>query len=65
MMLGHDDERHDPNTMLMASKIAGKLDLIYFNNIIEPRSKTTNIINDIFLQERGEAVPSSLALLLK
>jgi hypothetical protein len=27
-LLGHDAERHDPNTAMMASKIAGKLDLI-------------------------------------
>jgi hypothetical protein len=28
MLLGHDAERHDPNTVMTASKIAGKPDLI-------------------------------------
>jgi hypothetical protein len=66
MLLGHDAERHDPNTAMMASKVAGKPDLIYFNNNIEPCSKITNVINEIFfyfVQER-EAAPSGLALLL-
>jgi hypothetical protein len=43
-LLGHEAERHDPNTAMTASKIAGKLELIYFNDNIEPRSKITNII---------------------
>jgi hypothetical protein len=46
-LLGHDAEHHDPNTAMTASKIAGKLDLIFFNNNIEPHSKITNIINEI------------------
>jgi hypothetical protein len=65
-LLGHDAEHHDPNTAATASKIAGKLDLIYFNNNIEPRPKMINIINEIilyFVQER-EVAPSGLALLL-
>ncbi len=28
MLLGHDAERHDPNLVMTASKIAGKPDLI-------------------------------------
>jgi hypothetical protein len=47
MLLGHDAERHNPNTEMRASKIVGKPDLIYFNNNIEARSKITNIINEI------------------
>ncbi len=31
-LLGHDAERHVPNTAITASKIAGNPDLIYFNN---------------------------------
>ncbi len=41
-LLGHDAECHDPNTAMMASKIAGKPDLIYFDNNLEERSKITN-----------------------
>ena len=43
-LLGHDAEHHDPNTTMMASKQAGKPDLIYSNNIIEAHIKITSII---------------------
>jgi hypothetical protein len=46
-LLGHDAERHVPNTAMMASKIAGKPDLLYFNYIIEPLVKIMSIINEI------------------
>ena len=56
-LLGHDAECHDPNTAMMASKIAGDPDLIYFNNNIQPRSKIMNIFNEIIfifcIRERG------------
>ncbi len=64
-LLGHDAEHHVLNTAITASKIAGKPDLIYFNNIIEPLVKIVSIINEIiffYLQVR-EAAPSSLTLL--
>jgi hypothetical protein len=57
MLLGHDAEHHDPNTAMTASKIAGKPDLVYFNNNIEPLAKITSIINELILifctRERG------------
>ncbi len=46
-LLGHDAERHVPNMVMTASKIAGEPDLIYFNNIIEPLVKKMCIINEI------------------
>jgi hypothetical protein len=46
-LLGHDAEHHVPNTDMMASKIAGKPDLIYFNNIIEPLVKIMGIVIEI------------------
>jgi hypothetical protein len=47
-LLGHDAKRNDQNMAMMASKIAGKPDLIYFNNDIEPHAKITSIIKEIF-----------------
>jgi hypothetical protein len=47
MLLGHDAERHVPNTAMAASKIAGKPDLIFFNIIIELLVKIMIIINEI------------------
>jgi hypothetical protein len=46
-LLSHDTERHDPNTAMTASKIAGEPDLIWFNNNIEPCVKIMSIINKI------------------
>ena len=43
-LLGHDAERYDPNTTMMASKQAGEPDLIYFTNKIEAHVKITSII---------------------
>ena len=43
-LLGHDAERYDPNSTMMASKQAGKPELIYFTNKIEAHVKITSII---------------------
>ena len=67
VLLGHDAERHDPNTTMMASKMAGKPDLIYFNNIVESHVKITSIINEIIfytIYKREGVMPSGLTLLL-
>jgi hypothetical protein len=64
-LLGHDAECHVPNTAMTASKIAGKLDLIYFNNIIELLIKIIGIIIEInFIlptRERGGAQQPCIA----
>jgi hypothetical protein len=44
MLLGHDAERHDPN---ITTQVVGGPDLIYLNNIIQPRVKILSIINEI------------------
>ena len=66
-MLGHDDERHDPNTATTPSKIADELDIIYFNNTLHSRVKITSISNEINFNinyKRGGVAPGGLALLL-
>jgi hypothetical protein len=63
MLLGHDTKRHVPNTAMTASKIAGKLHLIYFNNIIEPLVKIMSIINEInfyIIYKRERQRPAAL-----
>ncbi len=54
---GHGAQYFCRNTTMTASKTADELDLIYFNNIIEPRFKIMSIINKIIYilstRERG------------
>ncbi len=64
-LLGHDAECHVPNTAMTASKIAGKLDPIYFYNIIELLVKIMSIINEIIFvlstRKRGGAQQPHIA----
>ena len=66
-IFGHGAHRRGQNTATAASKIAGEPDLIYINNIVEPRINITSIFNEIkiyYLQERGGAGPGGLTSLL-
>ena len=63
-LLGHDAERYDPNTTMMASKQAGEPDLIYFTNKIEAHVKITSIIikiNFYIIYKIEGVTPGSLA----
>jgi hypothetical protein len=62
-LLGHEAKCHVPNTAMTASKIAGKPDLIYFNNIVEPLVKIMSIIHETnfyIIYERERRRPAAL-----
>ncbi len=65
--MGHDAERHDPNTATASSKIVDKLDIIKIDNIVEPCIKIMSIINEInfnIIYKREGVAHGGLALLL-